>query len=58
MLIVNYVNKVVVDQPVKKISAGSVENTLLLLDIVREKQHADNRKQKVNIYIHSFIHIS
>merc|ERR1712154_16002 len=38
--------KVVVDQPVKKISAGSVEDTLLLLDIVRGKQQEDNRRQK------------
>merc|ERR1712062_597367 len=37
--------KVVVDQPVKKISAGSVEDTLLL-DIVRGKQQEDNRRQK------------
>merc|ERR1711990_1382482 len=38
--------KVVVDQPVKKISAGSVEDTLLLLDIVRGKQQEENRRQK------------
>merc|ERR1712173_511828 len=38
--------KVVVDQPVKKISAGSVEDTLLLLDIVKEKQQVENRKLK------------
>merc|ERR1711941_40909 len=38
--------KIVVDQPVKKISAGSVEDTLLLLDIVKEKQQVENRKLK------------
>ena len=36
------------DQPVKKISAGSVEDTLLLLDIVKEKQQVENRKLKVS----------
>ena len=32
----------------KKISAGSVEDTLLLLDIVKEKQQVENRKLKVS----------
>merc|ERR1712066_75502 len=40
--------KVVVEQPVPaaKISSGSVEDTLLLLDIVKEKQQEENKKLK------------
>merc|ERR1711962_1166016 len=40
--------KVVVNQPVPevKVSSGSVEDTLLLLEIVREKQQQENRKLK------------
>ena len=34
--------------PVNKISPGSVEDTLLLLEIVKEKQQEENRKQKVS----------
>ena len=47
MLVNNDVDQVVVDQPVKRVSAGSVEDTLLLLDIVKEKQQLENRKLKV-----------
>ena len=43
--------KVVINQPVPevKVSAGSVEDTLLLLEIVKEKQQQENRKLKVLI---------
>ena len=35
----------------KRISAGSVEDTLLLLDIVKEKQQVENRKLKVRLSV-------
>lgn len=44
----SYISQVVVNQPVPevKVSSGSVEDTLLLLEIVREKQQQENRKLK------------
>ena len=43
-----YISQVVVNQPVPevRVGSGSVEDTLLLLEMVREKQQQENRKLK------------